>query len=389
MDSGQEQVNQVGFAARMIAELTGLDVFYRVAPGWEHIRSSQTPEGLVDALDPIAIATRFSHGDAPPTVTRDEYGISWIGGTVRSVPIVVGPFLLTPPTATGTRFLQQFAGFPPSRSEEEIQGIADAFLLADTAGDAGEQVRPAHADISGIHNPAMDDVHQMDLEGITGRYEYEQRIRDAVARGDRKALSAAIGDGFETRPFYHRMPGNPVRTEKNLTFVLNTILRLSAEAGGLVPIHLHGISDEFALRIEQARRVEEFPPLRTEMMYRYCDAVREFAVTRHSAPVRAVTRYILSNLDTELTIPDLAARAGCSPSYLSRLFRREQGVSVGTFIREKRIAEARWLLANTDQPTAEIADATGFSDLNYFRRVFRAETGTTPGAYRRKYRHRR
>lgn len=68
-----------------------------------------------------------------------------------------------------------------------------------------------------------------------------------------------------------------------------TLLRTSAERGALLPIHLHGISEEFALRIEQARDVEEFAPLRREMMFRYCEAVREFAVTQNSAPVRAVT----------------------------------------------------------------------------------------------------
>lgn len=383
-----DRIQRAAFAGRMISGLTGLDVFYQGADRWEQIRSTQTPAGLTDTLDPLGFARRFARPQAPPAVVRDEYGFSWIGGRIRDVPIVVGPFLLTSPTPRGVQFLKQFSGLPPSRSDEEIQGIADVFLLADTAGETGEQQHLNHADIAGIHNPALDDINQMDLPAITGRYEYERKIRDAVARGDRAALSAAIGDGFQTRPFYDRMPGNPVRTEKNLTIVLNTILRTSAEEGGLLPIHLHGISAEFALRVEQARHVEAFPPLRTEMMYRYCEAVREFTVTHHSAPVRTVTRHILSNLDQELPLPDLARRAGCSPSYLARLFRREHGVSIGTFIRRKRISEARWLLANTDQPAPEIADAAGFRDLNYFRRVFKVETGTTPGAYRRRYRHR-
>lgn len=375
------------FTADLIANLTGLDVFYQRSHEWEHIASPQTPAGLVAALDPISIGVRYSSGRVPAAVTRDHFGISWLNGSVQSVPLVIGPFLLTPPTAEGTRFLKQFAGFPPSRSEHEVQGIVDILVLANSADTRAEQVPPVHIDLGGIHDPATDEAYQIEAEDIAARYEYERQIRDIVSRGDTKALARAIGPGFQTQPFYHRMPGNPRRTEKNLTIVLNTLLRTSAEEGGLLPLHLHGISEEFALRIEQARDVEVFAPLRREMMFRYCEAVREFAVTQNSAPVRAVTSYILSHLDAKLPLIELSRRARCSPSYLSRLFRRELGISIGAFIRQRRMAEARWLLANSDQPTAEIADAVGFSDLNYFRRVFKEETGTTPGMYRRLYRY--
>jgi len=232
----------------------------------------------------------------------------------------------------------------------------------------------------------VDPTYRVEAASVARRYEYERGIRDAVARGDRAALSSVIGDGFETRPFYHRLPGNPLRIEKNLTVVLNTILRNSAEAGGLLPLLVHGISDEFAVRIEQARRVEDMAPLRTEMMYRYCDAVRRHSVAHHSMPVRLVTTRILTDLAADHSLSELAEVAGCSPSYLSRLFRAEYDTTIGAFIRERRIAEARWMLAQSDIPLVEITDALGFGSLNYFRRVFRQVTGTTPGVYRRQYR---
>lgn len=378
-----------------IARITGLDVSYRDKEGWHHVGASQTPPGMMDALDPVGIGERFARGDAGTTIVDDDYGFSWLAGTGGGVSLVVGPFITGTLSSRGAQFLRRFSGPPPSRNPEEIEGIADMLTLVNGGGGesgAADRTSPEpatakHADISGIHNPAVDQDHQENSGAIDSRYEYEHRIRDAVSRGDRNALSRAIGDGFPTKDFYHRLPGNPLRIEKNLTVVLNTMLRLSAEQGGLMPVVIHGISEEFAVRIEQARRVEDMEPLRTEMMYRYCEAVHRFTLAHHTMPVRAVTGHILTNLGADHTLSELAEIAGCSPSYLSRLFRRELGVTIGEFVTEKRIGEARWLLAQSDQPMAEIADTLGFSSLNYFRRVFKKETGTTPGAYRRRYRH--
>ncbi len=397
---------EIPFLARTISRLTGLDVFFRDNQQWVHIPSDQTPPGLADAIDPVDIATRFSADVSITTITTitthvvDEYGLSWLAGSCRRTPILTGPFIAGTLTEKGSRFLRRFAALPPSRTAEELQGVADLLYALNldwsdrasapaSASAHWQENEPAlvhRIDIAGVHNPAMDEANQFSREEIDERYEYEHRIRDAVSRGDRNALSKAIGDGFRTRDFYHRLPGNPLRIEKSLTVVLNTLLRLSAEQGGLMPLMVHGISEEYALRIQQARSVEEMAPLRSEMMYRYCEAVRQFTATHHSAPVRAVIRHILNDLGENHTLAELSQIAGCSPSYLARLFRRETGTSPGGFLREQRVSQARWLLSNTDQPIAEIADALGFSSLNYFRRVFRGETGASPGVYRRRYR---
>jgi AraC-like DNA-binding protein len=385
---------RTSFLARAIAGMTGLDVYWRSDGRWARAAAGSTPSSLLEALEPEIMGERFGRTHSGSTIVADDYGFSWLTGAYHDDVIVVGPFLLGTLSARGAELLARSGALPPSRTEEEVQGIADVLLLANSAADRtdfrGEDGLTAAAvrrvDVSGSHNPAVDPTYRVEAASIARRYEYERGIRDAVARGDRAALSSAIGGGFETRPFYHRLPGNPLRIEKNLTVVLNTILRNSAEAGGLLPLLVHGISDEFAVRIEQARRVDDMAPLRTEMMYRYCDAVRRHSIAHHSMPVRLVTTRILTDLAADHSLSELAEVAGCSPSYLSRLFRAEYGTTIGAFIRERRIAEARWMLAQSDTPLAEITDALGFGSLNYFRRVFRQVTGTTPGVYRRQYR---
>ena len=92
------------------------------------------------------------------------------------------------------------------------------------------------------------------------------------------------------------------------------------------------------------------------------------------------------HLDAHLAQPlaqdHLARIAGCSRATLQRWFRAAHGTSVIDHINHLRIARARQLLMATDQPVAEIASRCGFTDANYFARVFRRVTGLTPRAAR-------
>ncbi|MDR0932442.1 MAG: helix-turn-helix domain-containing protein [Victivallales bacterium] len=85
-----------------------------------------------------------------------------------------------------------------------------------------------------------------------------------------------------------------------------------------------------------------------------------------------------------LTIKELADRAAMSPATLNRAFRRAVGKSPLNYLNELRIANAeQLLLANPALSIAEIALRCGFSDSNYFSRLFKKRTNRTPRAFRK------
>ena len=94
-------------------------------------------------------------------------------------------------------------------------------------------------------------------------------------------------------------------------------------------------------------------------------------------------RYMDYHFAEKITLQDIADACHCSTSYISRLFTRNYGKPIQVYIRERRIEQAKHLLAQTDLPVNEIAFLTGFSDSNYFSNVFKEETGQRPGAYRK------
>jgi AraC family transcriptional regulator len=85
-----------------------------------------------------------------------------------------------------------------------------------------------------------------------------------------------------------------------------------------------------------------------------------------------------------LSLSEIAATVGVHPVHLARQFRRAFGCSVGEYVRRARVDFARRALLMTDAPLSEIALEAGFADQSHFSRVFKRETGLTPGEYRRQ-----
>lgn len=92
--------------------------------------------------------------------------------------------------------------------------------------------------------------------------------------------------------------------------------------------------------------------------------------------------HIETNIDCSLSILELANLAGLSLSHFARSFRRSVGLPPHSYVKQRRVARARQMLAATDLPVAEIALVLGFSDQSHFTRRFREVTGVPPGAYR-------
>src|SRR5262245_4621160 len=79
-----------------------------------------------------------------------------------------------------------------------------------------------------------------------------------------------------------------------------------------------------------------------------------------------------------LSLRDVADELGMAPGHLTTVVRRRTGRTVQEWIIERRMAEARGLLSDTELPVSEIARRVGMSDPGYFTRLFRRPHGAAP-----------
>ncbi|MFC7752724.1 helix-turn-helix transcriptional regulator [Tsukamurella soli] len=96
----------------------------------------------------------------------------------------------------------------------------------------------------------------------------------------------------------------------------------------------------------------------------------------------AVFEAIDERLGTALSARDVAAAVGMTVGHLTTVVRRRTGRTVGEWIADRRMAEARRLLTATDLPIATVAARVGLADPGYFARMFKRANGVTPREWR-------
>lgn len=106
--------------------------------------------------------------------------------------------------------------------------------------------------------------------------------------------------------------------------------------------------------------------------------------TSKLSALQPVLEMIETNLgNPNLSVRDMAETMDVSEVYMRVIFRRQLDVSPAKYLRRQRIDRACSLLRETTLPIRLIAGKCGFREVQFFHRVFRDMTGTTPASYRK------
>lgn len=236
-----------------------------------------------------------------------------------------------------------------------------------------------HPDTRYFHEPEFQ--KEIPVTMLEQRYESENRILDAVARGDEEAAIEAMHQ-HSRFTYGGRFEGTLYR-QKNKMIVLNTLLRKAIEPSKVHPYYIDAISSKYSRIIEEANEVPN------EMMWQmtrdYCAYVRRYSLKEYSPAVQKVMNYVNLNVAEPLTLKSLAAMCFISPSYLSALFKQETGSTLIDYINTQRVNRAAQLLVQNNHTIAAVAEEVGILDVNYFTKIFKKTLGVTPTRYRREH----
>jgi two-component system response regulator YesN len=103
--------------------------------------------------------------------------------------------------------------------------------------------------------------------------------------------------------------------------------------------------------------------------------------------IERVKQYIRGQIgEQDLSREQIARHVYLNPDYLTRLFKKETGMSISDYLQQQRIEYAKQLLAHSDLPVSAVALSSGYANLSYFSTLFKKTTGLTPVEYRRQIR---
>ncbi|TYS54448.1 AraC family transcriptional regulator [Sutcliffiella horikoshii] len=107
-------------------------------------------------------------------------------------------------------------------------------------------------------------------------------------------------------------------------------------------------------------------------------------MTHSFNPIKDACTYMEKYFSDEITLDMLAESAGMTPSYFSKKFKEQLGVSPIQYLLEIRMKVARDLLKEQEQNVKQISQEIGFQDEFYFSRKFKSYYGVSPRLYRKK-----
>ena len=119
------------------------------------------------------------------------------------------------------------------------------------------------------------------------------------------------------------------------------------------------------------------------------DFLKSLAKKRSTSVYKTATiaEWIRVNLSPNLTLVKIAEEFNLNPNYLSRLFKKEQGICIKNYILNTKFDYAKYLLTTTLKPISEVAEEACFGDTKHFMRIFKQKTGLTPSNYRNQFSH--
>ena len=209
----------------------------------------------------------------------------------------------------------------------------------------------------------------------------EAKLMQALRAGNRAAVEASYGDTVRELCEYRyaAIVFNLKRLYVNLTAALDGTPSAEKEE------RLYDSADRIALVIEQAKDISDIDAEYYALMEKICAQSEEQHKQKQKKTAERIKRIVDEQLyDAQLSSKAIADSLGLSDTYVSKLFKASENISIANYINEARMAHAKRLLLETDLTIKEIAERIGISNGQYFYVLFRKYFGASPAQFRRR-----
>lgn len=169
---------------------------------------------------------------------------------------------------------------------------------------------------------------------------------------------------------------------KNLAIATVALSTREAIKGGVSPASAYQLSDIYINRIDLCTDIDELEGYSRKIVYEFARLVAE---TKKEEGMSVYTEqcrdYIEKHYHDKIYLEDIADAIGISQGHLSRIFRKDMGISVQDYIQKFRIERAANLLKYSEARLAEISDYLCFHSQSHFCCVFKQYMNMTPRQY--------
>ena len=208
----------------------------------------------------------------------------------------------------------------------------------------------------------------------------ERMLFANLRRGDNVEAKKILLDLLEA--VFREVNGNfPVFRLKAMEL---TVL-LSREVFNLLEIKddtILEINNRYLKKLEETSSFNEIAEILTIIVERMSGKLFSFHGVCHFSALRKAERYIWKNYTRKLSLREIAKVSGLSAPYFSTIFKEEMGENLSSYLNRLRVEKASTMLLATNMSISGIAAACGFEDQSWFSKIFKSNTGLSPGKFR-------
>ncbi len=155
--------------------------------------------------------------------------------------------------------------------------------------------------------------------------------------------------------------------DDEISALINKLIRICCSADNSKDIFADLNLKELLIRLMQSQHL-------TQVM-------TESAVSNNQSRQHFVLNYIREHLTERISVDTLSKKAYLSRNLFFRWFREQFGITPLEYVNRERITLAKRLLSQSDNTVSRVSELCGFTDVNYFIRMFKKVEGITPKTY--------
>ncbi|MBQ6481003.1 MAG: response regulator [Anaerolineaceae bacterium] len=223
-----------------------------------------------------------------------------------------------------------------------------------------------------------DSISEIDLPHLR----QEDRILDACINGNSKELSAAV-DQLLKELQEENASLHICVVQLNRLYPL-IIKKLNSQAFSFILERIPPVA-AFESKLRSASGLEEVRQYTQSLFDEIAYAMDQGKKGSERNVITRAKQYISENYSKSISLVDIAEHVGLNASYFSQLFKTETGQTYMKYLTNYRIEKAKELLKDPTLKIFEVGEMVGYSDPQYFNRIFRQVVNSTPREYRDNY----
>ena len=232
--------------------------------------------------------------------------------------------------------------------------------------------------------------HVIHIEDVPAAQKYDGEYpRDLERRYEKRVMDKDVAGALNcAEEFFRWMENQPgVSTEDMQIKVLELVMGVEKKAffEGAVKYAI-GYRRNYIHELQACAGMEAMKKWFLDKTSEICSNMESAREKEAVSIIEKAKSYIRDNYKKDISLDEVSREVDISPYYFSKLFKQETGGNFIEYLTGVRLRNARELLKDSELSIKEICAESGYSDPNYFSRIFKKYEGVTPSEFRERLR---